>query len=305
MNKEWIEKSLIRIKKQVAKSWLKQTKEFEPTENFYANLLSHKSIRSAAEKICHHIGIYTSPTTEIVGDSNITTLDFVTGRRFENKEIESAADVFSTSLISMKIRIGVHQMGKPKTLGHILAHESTHHFMTIANIYPESDFENEMFTDLTAVYIGFGKLMLNSAIEDQIENVKKPIYMGNKRIPYLDYPLLTYAYFLCQKERNIPREQLFNNLDGPCVSYLKSFEFYYNRKNTFWSKIIGFFSGIKEPPDCNGKIIYEEALHRDPNRYNIIKCIYCNTSLRIPKTDKILNVTCPKCKKNFIVKVRY
>lgn len=304
MDQEWVKKSLGQLKEKVP-NWLIQIKEFEPTYDFYSRLSAHKSIPGIVQEICSNIGLQVSPTIEIVGDSDVTTLDFNTGRRFDEKEINSAADIRSTSFVSMKIRIGVHQISGPRNLGHILAHESAHHFMSVANIHAESDFENEMLTDLTAVYIGFGKLMLNGAQEDTMEIITKPIHLSDQGIPYLGYPLLTYAYLVCQKERGHSQEQIFTNLNDPCASYLRSFEFYSRRKNTFWNKIARFFLDIEEAPDCNGRVICEEALRLNPNKHNIVRCISCNISLRIPKSNKKLRVTCPKCKKSFTVIPRY
>ena len=41
----------------------------------------------------------------------------------------------------------------------IIAHEITHHFLHHHNIQKPNQYENEIFTDITAAYLGFGHIL--------------------------------------------------------------------------------------------------------------------------------------------------
>jgi hypothetical protein len=204
----------------------------------------------------------------------------------------------------MKIRLAVRQLASPRKLARILAHEVTHHILKVANIHAESDVESEMFTDVAAVFLGFGKLMLVGATEEPPDTISVPVTKSEESFPYLGYPLIAYSYFIWSNRRGLDSEDSKSYLVGPCVQFLKSFEYYHVRGRGFWSQILAHFRDIAPEPECDGTVIYEECRQRRSTRFNIISCRACGTKLRIPSTDKALSVTCPKCKTKFTMRLR-
>ena len=57
----------------------------------------------------------------------------------------------------------------------ILAHEITHGYLYINNISFSNKYENEILTDIAAIFFGFGKLMLNGS---ENEDTWKNYYFG-------------------------------------------------------------------------------------------------------------------------------
>jgi hypothetical protein len=302
MNKEWIEQNIGYLEQKLIGNIIY---EFEPTEDFYTRVFQFSEFGSVLYQLCSHAGLSTVPEIEVVGDSDIPVLDLQSGSRYFEKVIDSAGDIHSTSPLSAKIRIGIHQLYHVRNVGRILGHEVAHHFLKSRIIRPVKEDENEMFTDLAAIHIGFGKLIINGAIDETPDSVVKPIHLSKQGTPYLGYPLLTYAYYLCQIKRGVPNPALYESVNGPCVTFIKSFDFYKDRKLTIWTRFLAMVSSIPKLPDTDGTKILQEAWRLNEQRYRIVKCVGCGASLKIPKKETMLSVTCPKCKKEFKVGVRY
>lgn len=302
MNKEWIEQNLNYLEQKTERNIFS---EFEPTEDFYNKVFQASEFSFVIRQLCSHVGLLTVPEVEVVGDSDTPVLDLQSGSRYFEKIIDSGGDISSSSPFSAKIRIGIHQLYRVYNVGQILAHEIAHHFLNSNFIRPIKDDENEMFTDLTAIYIGFGKLVINGAVDQSSDLVVKPIHIFKDGTHYLGYPLLAYAYYLCQIRKGVKKSDIYKFVKGPCRDFVRSFDFYKDKKLTIWTRFIAMFSSIPRLPDTNGTQILQKAWKLDERRYRIVKCIGCDASLKIPKTEKILSITCPKCKKEFKVGIRY
>lgn len=303
MNKDWVTKTLTNLE-QTWPSWIASKGCLVLTKTLYGQFADHERIPGAVISLCEHVGLHGTATIDIVHDSNITALDFITGRRFDTKTIDAAADVRSTSLITMKIRLAVRQLACPRKLARILAHEATHHILKVANIHAESDLESEMFTDVAAVFLGFGKLMLTGAAEESPDIISVPVTKSDESLPYLGYPLIAFSYFVWSKSRGLDIEDSLSYLEGPCVRFLQSFEYYHLRNRSLWTRILAHFRNIAPEPECDGTVIFEECKQRRSTKFNIIKCGTCGVGLRVPATDKTLTVTCPKCKSKFTMRFR-
>jgi DNA-directed RNA polymerase subunit RPC12/RpoP len=303
MNKDWVTKTLTKLE-QIWPSWIASKGCLNPTEALYREFANHERIPAAVTSLCEHVGLCGTATIDIVHDSHITALDFITGQRFDTKTINAAADVRSTSLITMKIRLAVRQLASPRKLARILAHEATHHILNMANIHAESDIENEMFTDVAAVFLGFGKLMLTGAAEEPPDMISVPITKSDEGIPYLGYPLIAFSYFVWSKSKGLDTEGSLSHVVGPCVRFLQSFEYYHVRGRCLWTRLLAHFRNIAPEPECDGTVVFEECKQGRSTKFNIITCGTCGAKLRIPSTDKTLSVTCPKCKSKFTMRLR-
>ena len=87
----------------------------------------------------------------------------------------------------------------------ILSHEITHKFMEIYGISFEGSIlankkvqDNEIFTDITAIFLGLGKLMLNG--------------VSKSKIGYLDHLQLGFVYLIVCNMRKIPKEEYLDGL---------------------------------------------------------------------------------------------
>jgi len=304
MDKEWVEQNLDRLARALGESVpLYCTREFEPTKKFYDSLFQASEFSFIVRQLSSYINLPTIPDVEVVGDSKIPVLDLQSGLRFFDKVIDSAGDYSSRTPFAPKIRIGASHFRNVHVLGRILAHEMAHHFLRSKLIKSDKEDEGEMFTDSAAIYLGFGKLMLNSATGEPPESVLRPIYLSQEGNPYLGYPLLAYSYCLCQAKRGITKNAIYQHLREPGASMVKAFVYHRDKNRTFWLRSLEVFGFIPPLPDTDGRQIIKEAWRLDERRYRIVDCIACGAHLKVPKTEKVLEVRCPKCKKGFRVSI--
>lgn len=188
------------------------------------------------KQLCSHINLPVIPDIEVVGDSENPVLDLQSGLRFFDKVIDSAGDCSLRTPFAPKIRVGASHFRN--VLGRIPAHEMAHHFLHTKPIRSVVEDEDEMFTDLAAIYLGFGKLMLNSATGEPLESLLGPICLSEKGVVYLGYPLLAYSYCLCQAKRGINRKAIYQNLKEPCASLVRAFVYHQEEKRTFWVRLL-------------------------------------------------------------------
>lgn len=94
----------------------------------------------------------------------------------------------------------------------VLAHEITHKYLQVNNIScgagPFYQYENEILTDITTIFLGLGKLMLNGC---ECQNIREENVPGGTRIitetvkaGYLDRSQLAFVYRLVSAMRRIP-----------------------------------------------------------------------------------------------------
>ena len=101
-----------------------------------------------------------------------------------------------------------------------LAHEITHKYMQINGITAGTglahDYENEVLTDITGVFLGLGKLMLNGAEEEKTHQEKKfdgtHYVTETRRCGYLSRQQLAFVYRLVCAMRGISKQDMLSNL---------------------------------------------------------------------------------------------
>lgn len=304
MDRRWVEQALDRLADSLGSYVpLASVCEFEPTPSLYENLFRAVDLNGAVSELCSHVGLGFAPKIEVVGDSKDPVLDLEGGRQFLEKEIDSAGDYTSGHGLLPKIRVGASHFRRPHKLGHILAHEITHHFLNSRAISPFEKNENEMLTDLTAVYLGYGKLVINGAADEAPESVKRPVYLSDRGVLYLGYPLLAYAYWVWQGRRGIAGNAVWRNVEQPCATMVQAFARREGRSR-LWVRVLETLGAIPPLPDTDGAAITADAWRLNPDLHRIVKCVGCGGNLRIPKMENTLKVTCPKCQKTFHVGTR-
>ena len=121
---------------------------FDPTPAFYVALESGEDndLAVAASQLCKHIGLYPCPPVSYEWGLKLPI---------------GVAGIFSSRSTTTHINIPLFYVGRPSALGAILAHELTHAYL-FHRPFPEVlDEECEPLTDLTAIYLGLGKAVLN------------------------------------------------------------------------------------------------------------------------------------------------
>jgi len=157
MNREWVDEKLEMLALKlsdfnVASVDLRKF-FFEPTEDVYKKLASgyESDLQYVASSIATHLRIILVPTVK-----------YDWGLKMEPE----VAGQIRSAIYLPYIQIPFFYVGKKHSLGGILAHELTHALLYSRGISLEDSNENEPFTDLTAVFVGLGKLLLNGALDE-------------------------------------------------------------------------------------------------------------------------------------------
>ncbi|HHY13444.1 MAG TPA: hypothetical protein GX526_02200 [Thermoanaerobacterales bacterium] len=111
-----------------------------------------------------------------------------------------------------------------------LAHEITHKYIHDRNLFYKKGlihtYENEIFTDITAVFLGLGKLMLNGCEmgNSKVERRADGIYDVNTltKVGYLKREELAFVYRLICSMRKVPRREMLNVLSRRALLAIKS-----------------------------------------------------------------------------------
>jgi hypothetical protein len=155
MNKAWIDDKLKILTLQLGDFNVASIDShkffFEPTEDVYKKLASgdENDLRYVTSSIAAHLRIIST-----------LTVRYDWGLKMEP---EVAGQIRSDYFLAY-IQIPFFYVGKKYSLGGILAHELTHHLLHSRHIALADSNENEFFTDLTAVFVGLGKLLLNGTL---------------------------------------------------------------------------------------------------------------------------------------------
>ncbi len=93
-------------------------------------------------------------------------------------------------------------LGEEYALGAVLAHEMSHFFLISLGLVPADLQANEPFTDLTAVFLGFGKLMLNGKYG--VTGMDSEIWL---ELGYLSQELTCYAFQQINKKCGVNQRE--------------------------------------------------------------------------------------------------
>jgi hypothetical protein len=119
-------------------------------------------------------------------------------------ELENSNDVF--------IEIDSNTNYNDRTILAILSHEICHKYLQLQNIKLIGR-ENEILTDVAAIYLGLGKLILNGCNSN------------NNKVGYLERAQYVYLYKLICKSRRVPTDIMLRNLESQIVAEIESCEF--------------------------------------------------------------------------------
>ena len=90
------------------------------------------------------------------------------------------------------------------TLAHELSHLFLHSHRISCGSGPEFHYHNEVLTDITAVFLGLGKLMLNGCAGERISRTPSQVVTHSRTVGYLKPGQLTLVYLLVCAMRGIP-----------------------------------------------------------------------------------------------------
>jgi len=169
----------------------------------------------------------------------------------------------------------------------ILAHEITHEYLYINNISFSNKYENEILTDIAAIFLGFGKLMLNGS---ENEDIWKNYYFGGSTtitdklgIGYLDRSKVAFVYLLVSNMRNISEKKYMSNLSNKSIQLLEEskrdywyiFNNHFNQPDKANKSLSNFHSIVNETQlilcDINKKLVYLQKSNEYTEKYFLNK----------------------------------
>lgn len=179
----------------------------------------------------------------------------------------------------------------PKAIAAVLAHEIAHIFLHRNKIHFPNTFENEILTDTTAVYLGFGHTILNAATERESYPSHNTVQTHTHHFGYLS--LNEFGYLLAK------RDAIFGGDSSTALEsdlsrlYLQSGRSRLQRELRTrplvarpWHQRISYFMLGNDKTKILRPISFP--------------CPCCSQTLRIPETHKKLSVRCPNCDSRFL-----
>lgn len=158
----------------------------------------------------------------------------------------------------------------------VLAHEITHNYLYHHFISPPDNIDNEILTDLAAVYLGFGTIMLRGyAPSDAL----------TCRLGYVDISTLRSAFVNSFYLRNWRYEDVINKFE--------------------WFESNKYFFELRLLPALLRKRFFDRKKDVHDDGYLkkiIIKCSECQKKIKVPDSSKKLKVICPSCSFAFFMK---
>jgi len=259
-------------------------------------------IQNAGKILANFIGLY-----DYIFVITINKLEKKTGGRIELKR--NKKEVF--------VKISEDALKFEDAVLAILAHEITHEYLYINNISFSNKYENEILTDIAAMFLGFGKLMLNGS---ENEDIWKNYYFGGNttitdklRIGYLSRNKIAFVYLLICNMRDIHEKEYKSNLSKKSTQLInESQRNYWNILNNRFNqtenvnKLLSDFQNIVNETqlvlcDISKKLVYLQKINEHTERIFLDKLhekIYknlleCNKLLKNDEYDpclKYLNI---------------
>jgi hypothetical protein len=209
--KEWLERRLQWLTKQFGLSILLESKVVLPTPEFFPDPYdgSERAVRLMFHRVRGFMGISRNAVEmELFNDTSPNSIYGANGGGFAAGTWQGGAPEPSTANTwggdtnqwrSGLVRIERSMLDRPADLVGVMAHELAHQRLLGEGRASQHDFDNELLTDLTALYFGFGIFLANNPKKSTGElgywpetKLRKPEYLSE---PMVGYALAHLAWF--------------------------------------------------------------------------------------------------------------
>jgi len=190
----------------------------------------------------------------------------------------------STQGNNVYVEVDTDMMKFPDSVAATLCHELCHKWLQIRKINSPNKVENEILTDITSVYLGFGKIMLNGSESEKVERHTTPdgiqtIHEGIS-VGYLNRFQLAFVYCMVSAMRKIPLDDYMEGLNDEamrtiqiCTSLFgRHFDAHFHQATSQQGRTSDFMNQLKKV----------QGILADLNKHmTYIKKSLCKTSDRI------------------------
>ena len=189
--KRWVEERLQWLAKQFGLHILLERPIILPTSEYFPDAWdgSPKAARRMFRRVCGYMNVDPDRLEfKLFNDGNKSPLALELAGGFAVGTWSERNDVWQKDVI----RLGKSMLNRPADLVGVLAHELSHQLLLGEGRISADCFDNELLTDLTAVFHGFGVFLANNPRKSTGQLAHWPgtrLYMPE----YLSEPMLGYA----------------------------------------------------------------------------------------------------------------
>ena len=240
-------------------------------------------IQNIAKILSQHIGY----------DNLIFTISF---KDFIESNI--AGNVFLDDKEDVLIHISRNLINYPESILATLSHEISHKYIQMNGLTLNDSDENEIFTDLTSVYLGFGKLMLNGVqvSEKYITGYTDKTLTQN--VGYLNRNQLAFIYLVINCLEGEKHLFYYSNLSSNAIDSVNNLEKEYS---SFFKNIKFYRDKTLELNNFRYKLAYLQKIIciTEPNNLNLIREFLKYEFTQLNETEKLLK----NFKKEFLTRI--
>jgi hypothetical protein len=208
--KAWIEQRLQWLTKQFGLGVLLESKIVLPTPEFFPDAYdgSEKAVRRMFHRVRGYMGVSKNAVDlELFNDTSSGRMFDPNGGYAAGTWQGSAPELYTTNTWgentnewrSGLVRIERSMLDRPADLVGVMAHELAHQRLLGEGRASQHHFDNELLTDLTALYFGFGIFLANNPRKSTGElsywpetKLRRPEYLSE---PMIGYALAHIAWF--------------------------------------------------------------------------------------------------------------
>ena len=215
--KDWVEFRLDWLSGQFGRDVFTKRPIIEPTPEFFPDpvVKTQKSVRNLLDQVCQYMDVDPHRVSlEMFTNPNKLWLVNDQGKYLPT----GAAGLYQSVSGHAKIQIETSELGDLVGLVGTMAHELSHLRLMGENRVRGSEFDNELLTDLTAVFFGFGIFMGNSP---RNWDSQYDLWPGTelKRPEYMTLPMFAYSIAHAAWFRNERKPEWYSHLSSdmkPC-----------------------------------------------------------------------------------------
>lgn len=195
---------------------------YQILEPFTLNSQDIIGIQSAGKKIANFIGL--------------TDLTFIIATTKQKKNVGGHIELNNEK--NVFIELSPDTLKFPESILASLSHEITHKYLHIHNLKFDNTYENEVLTDIAAVFLGIGKLILNGCeckrTYEEYASGGTKVITETIKTGYLSREQIAFVYLLTCSMRKISSDTYESNLNKDAINVLRccrnQYNFYFNSR---------------------------------------------------------------------------
>lgn len=217
--------------------------------------------------------------------------------------LDSAGKVEISNNEDYLIEINSEYKNNLFAVGAILAHELMHIFLQKNGLWLNDTRDNEIITDFSSIYLGFGILILNGQQEFINEKQIKTSFLGYLRPT-------EFAHLFCRYLDHInhpPDKEIIKHLSQTGKEYFYRGKDLYKEEQKMFKKSLLTIKKIKRRHQFINEHLYK-YLNKSKtfSKSNVsikaeylVKCKFCFKLYKIPNVNSHIKIKCKRCTENF------